>query len=236
MEIGADIIEEFATPGKLVGHLSYVLLVASMLMRSMKWLRAIAISAGVVSAFYGYFWLNDFVTVFWEVIFVTTNLVQLLILEWENRRARFSEDEAKFIAAAVPNVEKAHASRLVKLAKRVEYPAGTVLTTEGEKVENLLFLLEGAVRIDKGGDMVGVCGHDDFIGEIGFMLKTNATATAVVTNSVHCLSFNHRDLGRMLAKDNSLRHALESSFNRNLVEKLVKSNEGFGSRDGKASL
>ena len=58
------LIEQFATPGKLVGHLSYMLLVGSMLMRSMKWLRMIAISAGVVSAVYRFFWLKDFVTVF----------------------------------------------------------------------------------------------------------------------------------------------------------------------------
>ena len=226
MEWSEFLIEQFATPGKLVGHLSYMLLVASMLMRSMKWLRIIAISAGVVSAFYGYFWLKDFVTVFWEVVFVSTNLIQLLILEWENRRARFSEDEARFVKAAIPTVEKAHARRLLKLATWKDFEPGVELTIEGEPVKELLFILSGAVRVDKGGQMVGVCGHDDFLGEIGFMMGTGASATAVVANSVRCLSFEHGALKKMLGKDNGLRHALESSFNRNLVEKLVKSNEG----------
>lgn len=223
-------IEQFASPGKLVGHLSYVLLVASMMMRTMKWLRMIAISAGVVSAFYGYFFLHDFVTVFWEIIFVSVNLVQLLLLEFENSRARFSEDEARFVKAAVPGVEKAHARRLLRLARHVEHEAGTVLTTEGQPVDTLTFIVEGAVRVDKGGTMIGVCGHDDFIGEIAFMVGANAkaTATAIVTNSVRCLAFDHAALRAMLDKDNHLRHALESSFNRNLVGKLVKSNEGQG--------
>lgn len=226
MDWNAFLIEQFATPGKLVGHLSYILLVASMMMRSMKWLRIIAISAGVVSALYGYFFLLDFVTVFWEVVFVSVNLIQLLILEFENRRAKFSEDEQKFIETVVPQVEKAHAKRLLKLAKHVEFDAGAVLTREGEPVERLLFLIRGAVRIDKEGAMVGVCGHDDFIGEIGFMLNTNATATSIVTNSVRCLSFDFETLHNLLDKHTDLRHALESSFNRNLVGKLVKSNEG----------
>ena len=124
MDWNAFLIEQFATPGKLVGHLSYVLLVASMMMRSMKWLRIIAISAGVVSALYGYFFLLDFVTVFWEVVFVSVNLIQLLILEFENRRAKFSEDEQKFIEAVAPQVEKAHAKRLLRLVKHVEFDAG----------------------------------------------------------------------------------------------------------------
>ena len=93
-------------------------------------------------------------------------------------------------------------------------------------VESLLFLLRGAVRIDKEGAMVGVCGHDDFIGEIGFMLNTNTTATSVVTNSARCLSLEFEALHNLLSKHTDLRHALESSFNRDLVGKLVKSNEG----------
>ncbi|MEE9313590.1 MAG: cyclic nucleotide-binding domain-containing protein [Rhizobiaceae bacterium] len=219
------IIEQFATPGKLVGHLSYVLLIASMMMRSMKWLRVIAIGAGVVSAFYGYFFLKDFVTVFWEIIFVTVNLIQLLLLEFENRRAKFTDDEQRFIQYAIPGVERAHAKRLLRLAKWEEFEAGTVLTTEGEPVENLIFVLEGAIRLDKAGNMVGVCGHDDFIGEIDFMQGRGATASALVTNSARCFSFDPALLKALLAKDDSLRHALESSFNRNLVNKLVKSNE-----------
>ena len=225
MDIISFLLEQFATPGKLVGHLSYVLLVASMMMRSMKRLRLIAISAGIVSAFYGYFFLKDFVTVFWEIIFVSVNLVQLLLLEFENRRARFSEDEKRFISFAVPGVERAHARRLLRKAKHVEFDAGEILTIEGEPVKNLLFILEGAVRIEKSGAMVGVCGHDDFIGEIGFMLGTGATATAIVTNSVRCFCFDLGVLKKHLAKDPALLHALESSFNRNLVGKLVKSNE-----------
>ena len=225
MEWSEFFYEQFASPGKLVGHLSYVLLVSSMLMRSMKWLRVIAIAAGVVSAIYGYFWLKDFVTVFWKIIFVTTNLVQLLILEWENRRAKFSEDEMRFVKAALPGVEKAHARRLLRLAQRKEFEVGKELTREGKNVEHLLFVLAGAVKIEKSGVIVGVCGHDDFIGEIGFMMGKPATATATVSNSVRCLCFNRAPLAAMLKKDMQLRHAMESSFNRNLVEKLIKSNE-----------
>ena len=228
MDWNAFLLEQFASPGKLVGHLSYILLVASMMMRSMKWLRVIAISAGVVSALYGYFFLLDFVTVFWEVIFVSVNLIQLLLLEIENRRAKFSEEEEKFIKAALANVERAHAKRLLRLAKHLEFESGAILTREGELVEKLLFVISGAVRVDKAGAMVGVCGHDDFIGEIGFMLGTNATATSIVTNSARCLSFDHETLRNMLSKEAALRHALESSFNWNLVGKLVKSNKGTG--------
>lgn len=224
MELSPYLIEQFTSPGKLLGHLSYVLLVASMMMRSMKWLRIIAVSAGVVSALYGYFFLRDFVTVFWEVIFVTVNLIQLLLLEIGNRRARFTEDERRFIETAVPNVEKAVARRLLKHASWVEYEVGTVLVVEGTPVEQLHFIIEGAVQIEKEGAIIGVCGHDDFIGEIGFLTGSPATATATVANSARCFTFDREGTQSLLRRDETLRHALESSFNRNLVGKLVKAN------------
>ena len=156
------------------------------------------------------------------------NLIQLVIIEIENRRARFSEYEQRFIDLALPGVEKAHAKRLVRLAQIRHFDAGEVLVGEGDKVETLLFVLEGAARIDKQQTMVGVCGRDDFIGEIGFMLDSEATATATVTNQMTCFSFDRAPLAAMLGRDENLRHAMESSFNRNLVGKLIKSNNEAG--------
>lgn len=225
MENFQDFVDFAFSPGRLVGHLSYILLILSMLMRTMTKLRIIAVMAGLVSAVYGYFWLNDPVTVFWETIFVLTNLVQLLILAWENQRASFSEDEQRFVDAAVSGVEKAHAKRLLKAGEWCEAPAGDVLTREGEIAAHLIFIASGAVRIEKSGHIVGVCGHHDFVGEISFLSDKPATATAIVANSVRYLQFEREKLRSVLDKNKDIRHAMELSFNRNLVEKLIKSNE-----------
>ena len=225
MDTLVEFLEFAFSPGRLVGHLSYVLLILSMLMRTMTKLRIIAVFAGVVSAIYGYFWLNDPVTVFWEVIFVATNLIQLLILAWENKRASFTEDEQRFYDAAIPGLEKAHAKRLLKIGEWYNAPAGDVLTSESECPNYLMFIAGGAVTIEKGGMIVGVCGHHDFVGEISFMSSQPATATATVANSARILRFERGQLRKLLSKDRDIRQALENSFNRNLVDKLVKSNE-----------
>lgn len=219
------LFEELVTPGKLVGHLSYILLVTSMLMRSMSWLRVIAIASGLVAIVYGYIWLDDWVVVVWETIFVSVNVIQMMILMWENRNIKLSGDEAQFIRAALPDADRGQARKVLRIGAWEEFHADTELIREGEPVDRLLFILGGTVRIDRHGQMVGVCGHDDFLGEIAFMLNTDATATAVVTNSVRCISFEREPLAKLLAKDTEIRHAIESSFNRNLVDKLIKSNE-----------
>ncbi|MEM7302452.1 MAG: cyclic nucleotide-binding domain-containing protein [Pseudomonadota bacterium] len=225
MEEFTAILLENLTPGKLVGHLSYMLLVLSMLMRTMTRLRIVAISAGVVSAIYGWFWLKDLVTVFWETVFVTTNLVQLMILAWENKRASFNKEEQRFVDVALKDVEKAHARRLLRRGKWQTAESGTVLIKEGDISSHLIFLTEGAVSIEKDSRIIAVCGHEDFLGEMSFMSGKPANATAVVANSVRYLSFERNTLQAALDRDKEVRHAIEASFNRNLAEKLSKSNE-----------
>ncbi len=215
---------DFLTPDKLIGHVAYVLLIASMMMRTMKRLRILAIASGIVSIIYGGLILGDPVTVFWEAVFTAVNLVQLMLLEISNRRARFSEDEQRFVAAALKGVEPGKARRLMALAKHENFVEGDVLTREGEALDRLYFIVSGAARVDVGGAMVGVCGHDDILGEIGFMNDGAATATAIVTHSGRAMSFDRAILKAALAKDPELRNALEAAFSANLLRKLVSAN------------
>ncbi len=65
--------------GGMVGHLSYVLLVLSMVMRRMSLLRMLVIASAFVAITYDWFWLKDPVGVFWETLLVLVNIVQLSI-------------------------------------------------------------------------------------------------------------------------------------------------------------
>src|SRR5262245_51584217 len=77
----------------VVGNLTYVLLIISMLMTRMFWLRVFAIAAGVVGAVYTWFWLNDLISTTWELIFVSVNVVQLAIVGYRNAVMTFSPEE-----------------------------------------------------------------------------------------------------------------------------------------------
>ena len=79
----AEFWADFSKPENIVGHIAYVLLIGSMMMRSMNWLRALAIMAGTISAIY-YWRLGDQVSFFWESLFTFVNLIQLTILQIEN--------------------------------------------------------------------------------------------------------------------------------------------------------
>jgi len=213
-------------PSHFLTHLPYALLVLSMLMNSMGWLRAIAIAAGVIRIINRAFFEVDPVVVFWEVIFVAVNVGQLLILWYYARRHRFAEHERHFAESMPRGVERRTIRRLLKLAHLRHAEPGERLTTEGAVVRDLVFIAEGIVQVERGGQIVAVCGEGDFLGEMSFVTGAPATATAVVVKPLRYLAFDQTRLRHAIEADSELKQALDASFNRNLIGKLTKTNPG----------
>lgn len=218
-EVWKEFIDDFTRPENLIGHLAYVLLILSMMMRSMNWLRFFALLAGTVSSIY-YAILHDYVSMFWEGLFALVNVGQLIILKIENRRGRFSEEEDMFIKANLKGVERAHARRLMKIGAWTEVQEEVELTTQNERPNRLKFIVSGEARIERDGQVVGTAKPGDFIGEMGYLTDNPATASVITTEITRYLAFEYDDLRDFLQKNQEVRHALEASFNRDLVGKL----------------
>lgn len=214
---------DFSKFENMLGHLAYVLLITSMMMRNINWLRALAILAGIMSAYY-YWTLDDKISMFWEAIFTLVNVAQFLILQIENRRGSFNEDEKYFIQTCLPNVERSQARRLVKLGAWTEVQDETILVFEDTAPDKLKFIVSGKAEVYRNKKLIGNVAKGDFVGEISYLTGEKATATAIVTEPVRYLAFGQKRLREHLARNTDVRHALETSFNRNLADKLVKSN------------
>lgn len=218
-------IESAVSPSAFVGHVSYALLILSMAMTRMMWLRIIAIGSGLVALVYDIFLLFDPVGVFWETAFVLINVGQLGILIYRNRVATFSTEERAFYSNAVPTLEPGQARKLLRLGRLREASSGTVLTQEGEAVPDLIFLVDGNVDIRVAEQLVADCGPGDFIGEIGASTGGPASATAVVRGSIRYLAFESNGLRQMLDKGDEVSRAMETALRHGLREKLIRTNE-----------
>ncbi|PCI04065.1 MAG: hypothetical protein COB78_06920 [Hyphomicrobiales bacterium] len=223
-EIVQQFITAFIDPKNLVGHVAYVLLIASMLMRSMRWLRIFAISAGTVSAIY-YWTQADYVSVFWETIFTLVNIFQLFYIAIENSRGRFSKDEKYFIETCLPGVERAQARRFVKLGAWTQVSDGAILITEDTCPQRLKFVVDGTAIVMRKSKHLGKVGRGDFLGEMSYLTGKNASASVTAESTMRYLAFDRDVLKLHLDRNPEVRFALESSFNRNLVGKLAKTNE-----------
>lgn len=212
------------SPAALLGNFSYLLQLSSVLMRNIAWLRALAILAGMSKIVYRLFFVSDPVSAVWEAVFTAVNLGQLALIWWENRPPRFNPEERRFIETVAPGLPPADARALLRSGAWTDVPAGTRVTTEGERVNALIFISEGKVRIDLGGLAVGACGAGDFLGEMTYANGNAATATATSVEALRYLKFERHILEQAQARRPVLRMALQASLNRNLIEKLQRSN------------
>ena len=217
-------LADLVSPHFAWAHWPYALLVLSMLMREMVWLRTIAIVAGVSHIIIRAAILYDPVTVAWETALVLINVAQLLLIWWDKGHRHTNEDEALLAATILPGQAGRAVRRLMGFARWRTVEPGETLIVEGQGITELLFVTDGAARIEKSGVLVAICSRGDFVGEMGFVSGDVATATVIADRPMRVASFDAETLRDGLAGDKELRHALEASFNRNLIGKLSRSN------------
>lgn len=211
--------------GGLVGHAAFLLLVISMMMRSISMLRVLVIISSLLAIAYDGIWLSDPVGVFWETLLVLVNIVQLAIIYFENRRARFSAEEHEFIVHKLPNLEKGNCRRLLNQGLWISGEKGTELTRQGEPVKHLIYLATGEAVIHSGGKAVATCAEGSFIGEMTVMNADPATGTAVLDQASRYWMIEADALRKLTKKKPEIGEALNAAFTLGLRDKLQRSNQ-----------
>lgn len=220
-----QVVAQLTDPISAVGHLNYILVILSVSMSSMRWLRVFAIASGITGVFYYGFLTADRISATWEFVFTMVNAVQLAIVLFAGRRRVTDEDEKFFVQTVMPTLEANLRALMLKRARWTTREPGDVLVEEGEASPQLVFIARGAASVEAGGKMVGVCGPGDFLGEMSFLSGRPASATVRVANEIRCCVFDPVVLRALTRKNPGIKQALEYSFNRNLVGKLERMNE-----------
>lgn len=217
------LVATLADPVALFGHFTYFLLIVSMLMRRMVWLRVLAVGSGLAKIVYRGLLLPDPVSVLWETIFVMVNLIQLLLIWYYEKYHKFDDDEKLFVESMPKDAERRALRRLLTIAEHKTIEEGTVLTEQGQPVQKLMFLTRGVVTIERDGAQFAACGPGDYVGEMSFLTGNMASATARTAKPVRLLTFDQAKLRQAARTDAGIRRVLEGSLNSNLVDKLVRS-------------
>jgi CRP-like cAMP-binding protein len=82
---------------------------------------------------------------------------------------------------------KAELRQLAAIADEVHLPDGSVLTREGRLGREFFVLIDGSVRVTKGGRKLADLGPGDWFGEIALLTNTPRTATVTATAPVRVL-------------------------------------------------
>jgi CRP/FNR family transcriptional regulator, cyclic AMP receptor protein len=85
-----------------------------------------------------------------------------------------------------------------RLADQIDLPAGRVLTREGRSADEFFLIVDGSVRIERGGRTVNRLGSGDFLGEIALIDGGPRTATTTVEEGGRFLVVGHREFHSLL--------------------------------------
>jgi CRP/FNR family transcriptional regulator, cyclic AMP receptor protein len=114
--------------------------------------------------------------------------------------------------------------QLLELTEEVSAPAGSVILMEGARGEGVILILEGTVRIEKNylGARVPVDEIDagELVGEMSYLLASDATATVVAQSDVRFAVIPKPALDGLLHTDASLAAALFRSWAELLAHRL----------------
>lgn len=207
------------------GHLSYLLLVLSMLMRRMLWLRLFVIASAIAGMVFDHYWLGNPVGVFWQGLLVLVNVGELVLLWRDDHRASFSPEEDQFRANLLHDLSPGHTRRFLDRGRWEDLPDGAVLTTEGKAPDFLTYLARGTVRVATRDRVVRVVEEGHYIGEMSVMGDGIAVATATAQGDVRVWRIERPKLDRIRDRTPAIMSVVEAGIARDMRAKLVFQNE-----------
>jgi hypothetical protein len=157
----------------------------------------------------------------WSLLNVIMNTTMILLILRDGREGGMSDDELSLFR----NLDTLSPGQFRKLVKRGHWARAAepaILTTEGEPLDTLHYVLSGDVNVRKMGRDIAVPPRL-FIGELAFLRKRPATATVTISGDAHYISWSHDDLEKLFRRNDELRTAMQLMLGRDMAEKMANS-------------
>lgn len=105
-----------------------------------------------------------------------------------------------------------------RLADEVDVPAGRVLMKEGEPGREFYVIIDGAVRIERGGQLLRTMGPGEFFGDIALVVERPRIATATADADSQMLVLGHREFHSLMDRFPSIRISVLESIAHRLAD------------------
>jgi CRP-like cAMP-binding protein len=92
-----------------------------------------------------------------------------------------------------------------RLVDQVDVPDGYTLIREGAFGEQFILIIDGQVRIDRGGQTIRRMGPGEFLGEIALIDKGRTTATATTEGPARLFIVGHAAFHELLDQSPTVR-------------------------------
>lgn len=156
----------------------------------------------------------------WAALNIAINLLMIALIIRDSRISNLNDDELNLFRN-LRGLSPGQFRKLMQIGKWTKATERDRLTTEGETLDRLHYVLDGKVQIDKSGRQIFV-DPAVFIGELAFLRQKPATATVHVSPQSLYVTWTHAELNRALNKNDELRNAMAMLLNNDLAEKVAR--------------
>ncbi len=203
-------------------HLGAMLYLVCFLFRNQIILRCFAIMGDVVYTTY-YFGVAGhplWDAMIWSTLNMCVNIMMVAVIINDGRETKLGDNELK-LYRSLGSLNPGEFRKLIALGKWQTAKETSILTTEGQILDSLYYVLEGEVDILKSGRQIDVK-PGLFIGEIAYLLNKPATASVSVRPETIYVTWTHAALAKSFLKQEGLKHALGALLSSDLAEKVAR--------------
>lgn len=208
---------------KIVGHVAYTLIFFSFLVRSILWLRALAIIASFTSIAYNYYVPVEplWVPIQWNCIFIITNFVQITITLLERRNFALDGHEAYLHDRFFSELTSAEFKKLIKGGHLRTSEENETLIKQHTKVEALMVVIEGEVQVLSNGREVTKLGKGQFLGEMSFLTGEPTKGEVRALGETQYFFWDKFALKELIAKKPKMMNAIQKVLSNQLIEYIL---------------
>ncbi len=214
-----------------VGH---CVLVASIAVRDIFWLRTLAILAGILIVPYFIFTGPDegirADPLFWQTVYVTIHAVNLARLVHERRDVRLSPEEERLRLLVFRTLRPRELLKLLAIAQWRDVEPGHRVTARGQALDELTLICHGACEVRVDDRVVATLRDGQFIGEMAYVSGRPASADAVAVAPTRLVVWAHGPLRALLNRKPQMQRVVEAVLGVDMVEKLTVKAAGDGAR------
>ena len=213
--------------GDITGHLAFGLIAFSFLVKDILYLRLLSILASIFSIFYNYFIPPEpmMIAVFWNGVFIITNLYHIAIIIYEKRPVKMSPKEKELYETMFRGLSPVEFLKIIKVAEWKEFKSPLPIIQQGKLVNDLILIYNGAVDVLVNDKKVAELKDGQFVGEMSFLTEKPATATCKVTHTTECLVWPQKDFKDLLKRNPSLYFTIQSLLSEQVSNNLVSSSQ-----------
>lgn len=160
-----------------------------------------------------------------QISWITISLVGIARMFYVQSRLSFSDNELLFIGDVLAGLPRQRARMLLDTGLWMTAKPGTVLTRQGQPVDDLCYLAAGEAEIIVDGKAIATTTTGAVIGEVTYRTGGPATATVQVTQPMQLLRFDASKLRAFVRKNEDIGAILEQNLANHLRSKLISMSE-----------